>query len=181
MDDLIKILTEHSKNDFQEFYDIGYKAEGKFGCCGQCVTVPFIEILGVDNNIFKYAAGFCAGIGMKANYPCGAYSGGVMLLSSFFGRLYQDLPGDIEAGKNKYRYTCSLVRKFEDKFKKEFGDTLCSNIHLKIFGRTFDLLDSNDYPVFEQMGAHRDKCTNVVGSAARMVAQVLFEEIGANA
>ena len=172
------ILKEHKKNDFQDFYNLGFKAESMYGCCAQCLTIPFIELLAADKSLFQYAGGFCAGYGMVGTYPCGALSGGIMTIAHFFGRSFYDLSGDLEASKQIFRDSSVVVRKFEAKFKKEIGHTLCDKVQNIIFGRSFDFVNRTaiDYPKFVELGAYQDKCTTVVGKASRITAQVIFEE-----
>ena len=173
------ILKEHKKNDFQAFYDMGYKVEGEYGCCGQCTIVPFVKLLNIDENLFKYASGFCAGIAHLGEYPCGAFNGGATVISYFFGREISELKGDVETSKDVFRNTCRIVREYEAKFKKMYGGCLCKNVQTKIFGRSYNLLDKeNDAPEFEKKGAHIDKCTSVVGSADRLLAQIIYDELG---
>lgn len=176
---LYEILKDHKKNNFQSFYDLGFQAEGTYGCCGQCVIVPFMEILQIDRALFKYASGFCAGFGQVGNYPCGAFTGGTMILSYCFGRDYTQLSGDLEESKNIFRNTCRLVREYEARFQEKLNSgVLCKNVQTQIFGRSFDLLDKEkDYPLFEAMGAHVDKCTNVVGTAAQVIAGIVYDEL----
>lgn len=176
---IYKILKEHKKNNFQDFYDWGFKAEGTYGCCGQCVLVPFMEILQIDQALFKYASGFCAGFGQVGDYPCGAFTGGTIVLSYCFGRDYSQLSGDLEQSKEIFRNTCRLVREYETRFREKLeSDILCKNVQTQIFGRSFNLLDKvHDYPLFEAMGAHTDKCTNVVGTAAQIIADLIYDEL----
>ena len=173
-----KILKEQKANDFKRFYDLGHQAESLYGCCGQCVTYPFVKILDADPSLFKYASGFCAGVGHLGQYPCGAFNGGVLVLSYFFGREVAGLANEEnEADRDFFRNTCRLVREYEQRYISVFGDVICRKVQTKIFGRSFNVLDEEDYAVFEDMGAHKDKCTNVVGTGAKIVAQLIFEEL----
>ena len=173
-----KRLEEHRADGFAQFYETGFEAEARYGCCGQCTVFPFVKILGVDEGLFKYASGFCAGEGQMGQYPCGAFNGGVLVLASFFGRDVASLSGDIEIGKNYFRNTCRLVRVFEQRFRDVFDGVLCREVQHSVFGRSFAMRDPEDYALFEKMGGHVDKCTNVVGTSARIVAQILDEELG---
>ena len=44
-----------------------------------------------------------------------------------------------------------------------------------MFGRSFDLRDPDDFERFEAAGAHRDRCPDVVGKAARMAVEIILD------
>jgi len=48
---------------------------------------------------------------------------------------------------------------------------------MKLFGRTFNLMDKDDYAEFEKMGAHVDKCTSVSGNTAKWAAEILIDDL----
>jgi len=52
---------------------------------------------------------------------------------------------------------------------------ICHGIHRNIFGRPYYLRDSTEINRFKEAGAHVDKCTAVVGQAARWAVEILFE------
>lgn len=172
------LLKEHEKNDFQAFYDLGYEAEATYGCCGQCTVIAFVRLLGIDENLFRYASGFCAGFGQMGKYPCGAFSAGALLLSYFFGREVSQMDEDPQASREIFRNTGRLLRLYEAEFSEAYGGACCADVQTKLFGRTFNLLDmEHDMPLFEAMGGHTDKCTGVVGRAARILARLICSEL----
>lgn len=174
---VLEKLQEMSKDDFQKLYDRGFEAEAAYWNCGQCLTVPFIEYLGFDEALFKAGSGLASGIAQMGD-ACGAYTGGAILIGSLFGRSYQDLKGDNEAGKDKYRAACRLVREFREKFVKEYGGINCREVQTAVFGRSYNILDKEkDFPAFCAAGAHTTKCPDVIGKAARMIGQVMLEEL----
>ena len=67
--------------------------------------------------------------------------------------------------------------KLRSKFFEEFGGVVCKDVQKKIFGRSFNLLDKEDYKIFEKMGAHTDKCTDVVGKTAVWTADIILDEL----
>ncbi len=178
--DLLYQLEEMNKDNFQKLFDRANEAEVVYFNCGQCVLVPFIEYLGFDPLLFKAGSGLAGGIGMKGD-ACGAYNGGAILIGSLVGRSFDDLQGDIEEGKNKYREACRLVQQIREKFIKEYGGINCKEVQTCIFGRSYDLTDAViDYPAFCDAGAHTsEKCPAVIGNAARMIAQVIYEHLKA--
>jgi hypothetical protein len=68
-------------------------------------------------------------------------------------------------------------KKLYDKFKEEYGSILCKDVHQKLFGRKFNLMDRNDYAEFEKMGAHVDKCPDVSGKTARWAAEIIIDSL----
>lgn len=170
-------LEEMSKDNFQKLYDRGYEAEVQYWNCGQCMMIPSVELLGFDKALFKAGSGLAGGIAQMGD-ACGAYSGGALLIGTLFGRSYEDLQGDPEEGKNKYRSACRIVREYREKFVKEYGGINCKEVQVAVFGRSYDLMDQEkDFPAFCAAGAHSTKCPSVIGNAARMIAQVMYEEL----
>jgi len=88
------------------------------------------------------------------------------------GREYNDF----KEGKRK-RLVFKYSKKLYDKFVNEYQSPVCKGVHKKIFGRTFDLLDKNDYIEFEKAGAHVDKCTDVSGKVAKWTAEIIIDDL----
>jgi hypothetical protein len=73
--------------------------------------------------------------------------------------------------------TLELVRKFRDKYIQEYGSVVCRDIQTKILGRPYNLADPDEFEKFEAAGGHGDKgCPEVVGKAARWMAELILEE-----
>ncbi len=77
-------------------------------------------------------------------YPtCGALVGGLLAISSIVGRSYNAFSaGD---GRRVFRYS----KRPYDRFIEEYGSPICRDIHRKLFGRTFNLLDKHEYEEFK--------------------------------
>ena len=69
--------------------------------------------------------------------------------------------------KKRKRLVFKYTKKLYDRFVEEYGSPLCCDVQKKIFGRSFNLLDSKEYKEFEAAGAHVDKCPTVAGNAVR--------------
>jgi len=169
-------IKEYKNDNFKKFYDIGFLNEKKFSGCGQSTVAPFVELLKIDKKIYKAVSGLLAGIGYMGD-ACGAYVGGVVIISCIFGREYEDIKGNIELGKEKYRKTGRIVRDFREIFVEKYGGINCREVQKKIFGRSFDLLNPEDKISYQLAGGHVDKCTSVVGNAAKIVAEVIYQEL----
>jgi len=160
-----------SRNDrIQEAYDRAYRYEAEIGSCPQCVLAALHETLGIGNpQIIQAADGLAGGTGLSTQGTCGALVGGLLALGSLVGRSYEDFSA---GGKNRriFHFSKLLV----DRFVQEYGSILCCDLHQKLFGRTFDLLDAAEYQAFDNAGAHVDKCTSVSGNVAKWTAEIVL-------
>ena len=155
-------------------YELGFSYEKEYRGCSQCTIAAVQDTLDVRNDfVFKSASGLATGGGLLRVGLCGGYSGGVMVMSSFFGRSRDNIDNDRE---NKY---CSfhMAVALHDLFNKAYGSVICREIHESIFGRSFDLWDDEERKAFEEAGAHKDKCTSVVADASKWSARLILEEI----
>jgi C_GCAxxG_C_C family probable redox protein len=152
-------------------YELGFDYERRFRGCSQCVIAAVQDTLGIqDDVVFRAASGLAGGGALTGRGACGAYVGGVMVLSQLWGRERSrfDDPEDI-----RFR-AFELARQLADRFEQEFGGIICRDVQTRVFGRSFDLWDPEDFQRFEEAGAHGDKCPEVVGKAARMVVEVIL-------
>jgi C_GCAxxG_C_C family probable redox protein len=154
-------------------HDLGFYFEKEFRGCGQCFIAAVYDTLDLPYDaLFKSMSGLAGGVGMINDGNCGAYIGGVLILSNFVGRERGDFKDNIGKRFEAYR----LARKLRDRFVERYGSVTCGDIHQKIFGRYFNLLDSEQMALFDEMGGHSDKCPEVVGGAAAWVIEILNEE-----
>lgn len=154
-------------------YDLAYKYEAERGSCPQCVYSAIMEAVDIgDPKVVKAADGLAGGTALSTEGTCGALVGGLMAISTLSGRTY-----DAFSKGDSKRRVFQPSKKLYDKFKKEYGSILCKDIHKKLFGRTFNLMDKKDYQEFEKMGAHVDKCPEVSGKVARWTAEIIIEDI----
>ncbi|MEE4134492.1 MAG: C-GCAxxG-C-C family protein [Desulforhopalus sp.] len=143
------------------------------GCC-QCTIAAIQDALNIqDDAVFKAGSGLTAGGGVSCEGSCGGFTGGVMVMSSVFGRRRKTWDGDKAEKDCAHRMARALL----DKFNREYGSSICKTIHRAIFGRDFDLRDGSDREAFEKLGAHGDKCTSVVGKAAAWSTELILEEL----
>jgi C_GCAxxG_C_C family probable redox protein len=164
------------KDILENVYQRAFQYEAKLGSCPQCVLAALKETLDVGNeNIFQAAQGLTGGTALSSQGTCGALAGGIIAISSLVGRTYQEFT---EGQKKRlvFKYTKLLY----DKFIEEYGSPLCCDVQKKLFGRSYILLDKQDYEAFEKAGAHVDKCTSVAGNAARWTAEIILNELHTN-
>ena len=154
-------------------YDLAYKYEAERGSCPQCVYSAIFEALGVgDKEVVKAADGLAGGTALSAEGTCGALVGGLMAISSLSGRTYEKF-----SENDSKRRVFIPSKKLYDKFRNEYDSILCKDVHKKLFGRTFNLMDKNEYKEFEKMGAHVDKCPEVSGKVAAWTAEIILDDI----
>ena len=161
---------ENSKEIKKMAYDLGLFYERTYGCCSQCVLAAIKNTLGnIPDDVFKSSTGLGAGIA-GAGYACGALTGGVMALSMFVGRTYDNFP-DPDGIRFK---TFELSRKLAEKFEAEYGGGNCSDVQKAIMGRSYDIM-RGERDIFIEHGGHDDKCPIVCGKAAEWTVELLEE------
>ena len=162
---------ESKEQILDKAYKLAYKYEAERGSCPQCVLAALHEIFKIsDPETIKAADAMAGGTALSTEGTCGALVGGLLAISSIVGRTYKDF----SEGERKRR-VFQYAKKFYDRFVKEYGSPVCKDIHKKLFGRAFNLLDPKDYQEFDRAGAHEDKCTSVSGNAARWAAEIILE------
>jgi C_GCAxxG_C_C family probable redox protein len=155
-------------------YELGFDYEKTYHGCAQCAIAAIQDALEVRNDfVFKASSGFAAGCGLLRDGVCGGYAGGIMMMSLFFGRRREKFDNDRDENYRSYHMACAL----HEKFLHEYGTIICQDIHKKIFGKTFDLWNPEEKQLFEEAGAHRDKCTGVVATASSWTTEIILDEI----
>ena len=170
----MKDRTDQKENIIERAFSLGVEYEKAVTGCCQCTIAAIQDALDIkDNAVFKAGSGLTAGGGVSCEGSCGGYTGGVMVMSSVFGRQREKWDDD----KEEKDCAHDMARALLDKFNLEYGSHICKSIHAKIFGRAFDLKDARDREAFEHSGAHVDKCTTVVGKAAAWATELILEEV----
>ena len=164
-----------SKNDelLEKVYQLAFKYEAERGSCPQCVLAALMETLNVgDEKVIQALDALAGGTALSAHGTCGALVGGLCAISCVVGRTYEKFSeGD------RRRRVFMYSKKLYDKFIDEYDSPICKDVHIKLFGRTFDLMDTDDYAKFEDLGGHVDKCTSVSGKVARWTAEILIDDL----
>jgi C_GCAxxG_C_C family probable redox protein len=160
----------------EKAYELGKKYEKVYKGCSQCAMAALQDALGIRNDdIFKAASGLAGGGCGTVDGSCGAYVGSIMVLGSLVGR-ERDKFDDFESIAPD-SLTYRLARKFRDKYIQEYGSVICRNIQTKVLGRPYYISDPDEWQKFEAAGGHGDKgCPEVVGKAARWMAEMILEE-----
>ncbi len=156
-------------------YSLGFQYEKQYSGCAQCVIAALQDVLQLRDErsdaVLKAATSLEGGVGCEGDGHCGAYSGTVMILGYVMGRERDNL-ADPEA---KRQQTNAMAQALHQRFIERYGTVICHGIQRNIFGRPYYLKDSTESAKFKAAGAHVDKCTAVVGEAARWAVEILFE------
>jgi len=166
------MLSEEQK---KKIYETGFNFEGKFGGCAQCTLGSIKENFGtITDDVFKSATALAGGAA-ASGHCCGAFTGGILAISSFLGRDFANF-GTPEGLDNKNKATM-LSRKLLAKFEEEYGSCNCCDINKKLYGQVFRMYIPEEKQAFLEAGGHGPNgCTKVVGKAAVWVAEILDEE-----
>lgn len=157
----------------QKAYELAFAYEKGSGNCPQAMLATMHDIFGIGgDDAFKSGTGLAGGGALAGDGTCGALVGGIMALGLVFGR---DREGYVSGKRAGRAY--KAAKKLHDTFAEEYGGVVCKDVQKKIFGRSFNLWDRDDYKEFEKMGGHTDKCTDVVGKVAVWVADVILDEL----
>lgn len=155
----------------EQVYRRGYELEQRYYGCAQCVVAAIQDFFPLDSSLVKAATSLSGGFASTIEGPCGAFTGGILVLSHFFGRSREDF-----ANIGQLRRPGPLVRVFWDKFKESYGGDSCRAIQEQLFGRAYHFLDGDEYHAYEEAGGHIDKCPAVVGSACVWLAELLLDK-----
>ncbi len=149
--------------------------------CSQAVLLSLQEEFGIGNNeVFKAATVLSAGVARHGE-TCGALIGALMALGLVIGREKME---DTQVYRDAMAPSAELIDRFKEELRKQFGfegelnGTLCRQIHEKIYGRAFDMMDPDDYQAFLDAGGHDDSgCLKVSGVAAQVGAEKILERM----
>ncbi len=168
-------MAKTAKKVAEKAYELGKEYEKTKKGCSQCVIAALQDALDIRNDdIFKAATGLAGGGCGTIDGSCGAYVGAIMVLGSLLGRERDNF---VDLDQTAGFRTLELARKFRDKYIQEYGSVVCRNIQTKILGRPYYIADPDEMKKFEDAGGHGDKgCPEVVGKAARWMAELILEE-----
>ena len=121
--------------------------------------------------IFKAATALAGGGARAIDGSCGAYTGAILFFGSIVGRERNDFKDEAKVRLQ----THDLAKRLHDKFIEEYGSVVCQNIQTKTMGRSYYLIDPDEYKKFLGAGAHDIYCPDVVGKAAKWAAEILLE------
>ena len=131
--------------------------------------LPFITDDIVQSGVALAGGGANSVIG-----SCGAFSGGLMVLSAKFSPR-SDLLSTKEL--EQLAYARSKFNQFRDWFISEFGSVACRDVQLRVLGRVFNTTDDQDFQEFMEYQRQSGRyCREVYLKAALRVAEVISQE-----
>ena len=168
-------LVEYSREETVKMaYDLGFKYLDA-AICPQAAFAALQDVFQFrDDTVFKSLTGFLGGGGDTCLGACGGLVGGVTAISYLFGRSRTEF--DYKIWDLSLRV---LVKRLFDGFTKEFGGIRCQEVHLKMFGRTFNLFDESEEKLFLETAEkdERGGCSYPVAVASSLAAGIIWDEL----
>ncbi len=154
----------------KDVYQRAFELEQRYYGCSQCLVAAISDYFPVNGALFKASTSFSGGFASTIEGPCGALTGGILILSYFFGRSREDY-----ADIGMLRRPGPLVRIYWNRFKEEYEGDTCRQVQTHLFGSAYRFLDNDEYVAYEEAGGHRDKCPDVVAKGAVWLAEMLLD------
>jgi C_GCAxxG_C_C family probable redox protein len=143
----------------------------EFSGCPQMTLKALQETFGVvDHNVFTAATPLAGGVA-RGGEVCGALLGALLFVGMLCGRRKLERTGE----SKDYSKCMDLSIKIYDEFKQVYGSVRCKDIHLRLFGRVYDLRNPEDLKIFSESGA-MNKCADVMAKAAEIAARHIVKE-----
>lgn len=138
----------------------------EFSGCSQVVLKALQETFGVvDQNVFMAASPLAGGVA-RGGEVCGALLGALMFVGMLRGRKRLERTSESE----DFSKCMGLAIKIYDEFKQTYGSVRCKDIHLRLFGRVYDLRNPEDLKMFAE-SVDMNKCADVMAKAAEIAAK----------
>ena len=150
----------------------------EFKGCGQTILLPLQQEFDLPGGsaVLKAATFAAAGTARMGNM-CGALLGGILAIGLASGRQYFGDPmypdPQVLGETSGLPRSLELVRRFYQRFVQELGSWLCRDLQVKMLGRSYDLVNPEEYAEFLIVGS--TKCSELVGKAARLAAETILE------
>jgi len=121
----------------RDVYQRGYELEQRYYGCAQCVVGSIQDFFPINGVLFKAATSFSGGFASTIEGPCGALTGGIIVLSYFFGRSRDEF-----SNIGLLRRPGPLVREYWNKFNVTYGGDTCRKSKCTFLGKltTFSMV-----------------------------------------
>ncbi len=172
------MAQEVSKEEFLERVEQKAAAyERQYRGCSQCSLLALQEEFNLPGGsaVLK-AAGFMAGGTARLGNMCGALAGAVLALGLAAGRERMEDPmyGEEINEASGQPKRLEFARKLFQRFVQDNGAWMCRDLQTRLFGRSYDLHNPEDYAKFQEAGSS-EKCSQLVGRGARLAAEIILE------
>lgn len=163
-------MDKSKEEIIERAYQLGERYEQECTGCAQTTIAGIFDAIDIKNDdVFKAASGLADGLGLSGNGTCGALVGGAMVISYLFGRERKDFKDMFKPMK-----AYLLSKELHDRFLEIYGTCRCHNVQESLMGRTFNLLDKNEFEEAIQFGMVRH-CSRVVGTTAKIATKIILE------
>ena len=161
-------------------YELGFNYEKNSQSCSQSTVAALHELLAFDDMVVRVATSCQGGQADQVVGTCGGLIGGTIVLDYYFGRPVEKMSYQncINANIQAVVDATQVAKLLYDKYVKEYGTILCPHIQVQLFGRHYYFMDPDEAEKFEEAGGHsaRDKCSHIVGTAARWTMEILLDK-----
>ena len=127
----------------------------------------------ITDEVVAATLSLIGGAGISSG-SCGAYTSGLLAIGLKYNPLIAE--ESTAAGLAKKEKAMGKIFAFRDAFIREFGTTMCPEIHKLIFGRSFNLIQDQEREEFLSIPDHAEKCSRVVAKAVRIAAGIMLED-----
>lgn len=139
----------------------------KYGGCAQATLLAVADTINLEvcYSLFKAMIGLSSLSG-----GCGSICGGIAAIGLKHGvkqEKYDKMGPEAEK-------IWGIVKLLREKFVKEYGGFLCSEIQKKLFGKSFDPYNPEEMKAFMEMNP-MEKCSSVTENAARWTVEAILE------
>ena len=159
----------------QEIIDLRAKtakeAQIRDDVCSRSVLVGLAAYFDIPRDLIRASSNLCGGAG-AASGSCGTYTCGQLAL----GLKYNHTPEEELENEALFDVTSRKFMEFRDRFLKEFGTTLCPEIHKQVFGRADIYTKPEDAEAYFKITDHNVRCAATVERATRLIAEMLLED-----
>ena len=125
----------------------------------------------IPDEMIRASMNLCGGAGASSG-SCGTYTCGQLAL----GLKYNHTPEEELENEALFDVTSRKFMEFRDRFLKEFGTTLCPEIHKQVFGRAYIYTKPEDAEAYFKITDHNVRCAATVERATRLIAEMLLED-----
>ncbi|MHB1130904.1 MAG: C-GCAxxG-C-C family (seleno)protein [Chloroflexota bacterium] len=151
---------------------LAFEFEQKYGSCPQCVLQAIHEaVMPIGDDLFKASHVLAGGGALCGAGTCGALAGGLLAISSRFGR------DRARFAKGRHLISYQRGKALYDRFVAEYGTPTCAGVQTSVFGRDYDMWDREQFQAFQEAGGHGDKCPNVASKVTQWAAEMLLADI----
>lgn len=159
------MTPEEKQALLEKVYEKASRYELDYGACPQCVLAAIQETVGgIDDATIKAVHGLAGGGGLMAEGACGALTGGLVALSTRYGRDRDKLD------KGRYINNFKKCKTLVERFKAEFGGVTCSQLQQQFTGKTYDMWNAEEYKAFDDARGH--KCAHATGKVTQWVIEM---------